>query len=461
MAKPFTPRPYQVIGQQFIAEHKRCALWAGMGMGKTSMGLNVLDAIHNVAGEEAPSIIFAPLRVARDTWPEETTKWTHLEGFEVVPICGTPAERKAALRRDAQVFSINYENVPWLVETLGDRWRFENVIADESTKIKSFRLQGGGTRAKALAGVAHAKVKRWVNLTGTPASNGMVDLWGQTWFLDEGRRLGRTFTSFQERFFRPLRNDDGYYDWVATEYTQEQIMPRLKDICLTLDPRDWFDLRAPIITPVRVKLPPAVMRKYKEMENDFFTEIGGFDIEAFAAASKSQKLLQIAAGNIWVDRGTSHWEPIHEAKLEALDSIVSEANGMPVLCAYQWVPDRERILKAFPRAVDLATPEGMAAFRAGKSPLGIAHPQSLGHGVDGLQNVTNIIAFYSDWWALEPHDQILERIGPVRQMQAGHDRPVFVYHIVAEGTVDTVLMARHQGKRDVQDLLLEYMKGKR
>lgn len=460
MRKPFTPRPYQRIGQRFIAEHARCAVWAGMGMGKTSMVLNVLEAVYNLAGESEPTLVLAPKRVAQDTWPEETTKWDHLEGFDVVPICGTPAERQAALRRDARVFSINYENVPWLVQQLGPRWRFANVIADESTKLKSFRLRQGGARAQALAQVAHTRVKRWVNLTGTPASNGLKDLWGQTWFLDQGVRLGRTYSAFEERFFRPVRNEEGYFNWLPTEYTQALVQAQLKDICLTLDPKDWFDLAAPIVNLVEVKMPAQAMAKYKEMEKQFFTEIAGFEIEAFSAASKSQKLLQLASGAIYTstDPKDKSWAAVHDAKLEALESIVNEANGMPVLCAYFFVSDRERILKAFPKAVDLATGEGLAAFRAGKSPLGIAHPQSLGHGVDGLQNVTNIIAFYSNWWALEYHDQIVERIGPVRQMQAGLDRPMFKHYIVAKGTVDELVMARHETKRGVQDLLLEYMK---
>lgn len=463
MRKDFTPRPYQAIATQFIAEHPRCALWAGMGMGKTCTALNLLDILYNLVGESDPTLVLAPLRVARDTWPDETGKWTHLTGFDVVPIVGTAAERKDALRRKAHVYSINYENIPWLVEQLGDRWRFRNVIADESTKLKSFRLRQGGVRAQPLARVAHAKVKRWVNLTGTPASNGLKDLWGQTWFLDEGRRLGRTYSAFEERFFRPVRNDEGYFDWLPTDYTQDQIQARLKDICLTLDPADWFDLEQPIVNPVYVKMPPKAVAKYREMEREFFTEIDGHEIEALSAASKSQKCLQLASGAVYTspDPKDKSWAVVHDEKLQALDDIVTEAAGMPVLCAYHFVSDRERILKAFPKAVDLATKEGMARFKAGKAPLGIAHPQSLGHGVDGLQDVTNIIAFFSHWWALEYHDQIIERIGPVRQMQSGNNRPVFIHYIIARGTLDEQVILRHQTKRSVQNILLEAMKGRK
>lgn len=458
MRRAFTPRPYQDIGAEWIAEHPRCALWAGMGMGKTVTSLNVLDAIYNVLGEREPTLILAPKRVARDTWPEETRKWQHLDGLEVVPIVGDVAQRKAALRKPSMVYSINYENLPWLVEQLDGKWPYANVIADESTKLKSFRVKQGGVRARALGRYAHTRVKRWVNLTGTPASNGMKDLWGQTWFLDAGHRLGHTFEAFEERFFRPIRNEDGYYDWLPTEYTQPLIQERLRDICLTLDPVDWFDIRAPIVNRVNVALPPRARAKYREMEQEFFTQIDGQDIEAFSAASKATKCLMMASGTVYTDSETKAWAPIHEVKLEALESVVNEASGMPVLVAYQWVPDRRRILEAFPKAVDLATSEGMARFRAGRAPIGIAHPQSLGHGIDGLQDVTNIVAFYSAWWSLENHDQIIERIGPVRQMQSGHCRPVFVHYITAEDTLDEVVLERYASKRSTQDLLLDYMK---
>lgn len=463
MRKAFVPRPYQSIGIPFIAEHKRCALWAGMGMGKGVMALTVLDILYSLVGESQPTIVLGPLRVARDTWPDEVSKWEHLRDLEVVPVIGSADERKAALRRDVPIFSINYEQLPWLVDYLGARWRFGNVVADESTKLKSFRLRQGGQRAQALAKVAHTKVNRFIELTGTPASNGLTDLWGQMWFLDQGVRLGRTYSAFQDRWFQAVPGDNGYAQTRPLAHAQAEIQGRLKDICLTLDPKDWFDLDAPVVSVRPVKLPPKAQAKYREMEREFFTQIDGHDIEALNAASKSQKLLQLASGAIYTspDPKDDSWAPVHDEKLAELESIVNEAGGMPVLVAYHFVSDRERILNAFPKAVDLATKEGMLRFRAGKAPIGIAHPQSLGHGIDGLQNVTNIIAFFSHWWALEYHDQMVERIGPVRQMQAGNDRPVFIYYIVAKGTVDELVIERHASKRSVQDILLEAMKGKR
>jgi len=456
--KIYTPREFAKPATDFIVANPRCALFAGMGMGKTVITETYLDIIHNVLGEDAPTLVLAPLRVARDTWPEETQKWEHLRDLTIVPIIGDVKERRAALRRDAKVYTINYENIPWLVDTLGSSWPFANVVADESTKLKNFRLRQGGTRARALAGIAHTKVKRWLNLTGTPVSKGLEDLWGQMWFLDEGRRLGRTYTSFTDRWFRALPGGDGYSNIGPMPHSQDEIQERLSDICLTLDPRDWFDIELPIVNVIRINLPKAAMVHYKEMEDDFYTEIGKAKIEALSAGSKSQKLLQLASGAVYINGGNTEWAIAHGEKLAALESIVSEANGMPVLVAYHFVSDRVRILKAIPGSVDLATKEGMAHFRAGRATVGLAHPMSLGHGVDGLQNVTNIIAFFSHWWALENHDQIIERIGPMRQMQAGNNRPVFIHYLVAAGTVDELVMKRHTSKRSVQDILLEAMK---
>ena len=458
--KPYTPRAFAKPATDFMAAHPRCALFAGMGMGKTVITETYLDVIHNVLGESEPTLVLAPLRVARDTWPEETGKWDHLRDLTVVPIIGDVKERRAALRKDAQVYSINYENLPWLMEALDGAWPFANVIADESTKLKGFRLRQGGMRAKVLAAVAHTKVKRWVNLTGTPASNGLQDLWGQTWFLDQGQRLGRTFSAFTDRWFQALPGGDGFSQIKPMAHAQAEIQERLSDICLTLDPRDWFDTAEPIVNKIEIRLPPVARAKYKEMETEFYTEIGLDKIEALNAASKSQKLLQLASGAVYTGGGNTEWATTHDEKLAALGSIIEEAGGMPVLCAYHFVSDRARILKAFPKAADLATKEGMARFRAGRAPLGIAHPMSLGHGVDGLQNVTNIIAFFSHNWSLEHHDQIIERIGPVRQMQAGNNRPVFVHYLVAADTIDEVVIARHASKRSVQDVLLEAMKAR-
>jgi len=410
----FIPRAYQRPMVSHMFEHARGALFAGMGMGKTCSALTAIDGEFLAGVESKPALVLAPLRVAQNTWPDEATKWEHLHNIEVRPIVGTVNERKLALRDilkgRANVATINYENLPWLIEEYlnrGAAWPFGRVIADESTKLKSFRLRQGGKRAQAIARVAHSQVKRWTNLTGTPAPNGLADLWGQTWYLDAGLRLGRTFTAFEQRWFRP--SWDGY-GITPLETAQQQIEDKLRDICLSLDPADHFDLKVPIESTVRVDLPKKARQQYDEMERRLFME---------------------------------------------------EAAGMPVLVAYHFNSTKERLLKNFKRGRLLdKNPQTIRDWNAGKIPILFAHPASCGHGLN-LQDGGNIVVFVDHDWNLENFQQIIERIGPVRQMQAGHDRPVFIYYIVATDTVDEIVMARRTSKREVQDLLLENLKQRR
>lgn len=477
MRRKYDPRPFAGVAAQHLAEHPRSALWAKPGMGKSVMTLNYLDALHNVAGESAPTLVLAPLRVARDGWAQESAKWEHLKGFDVVPIVGDLAQRKAALRRDAPVYTTNYEQLVWLVdyfEEMGKAWPFRTVVADESTKLKGFRTRQGTARARAIASVAHAKVERWINLTGTPSPNGLKDLWGQTWFLDQGQRLGRTYSAFESRWFGYRRAKDavsGRMDLqpVIFPFAQEQIQEKLRDICLTLDPKDWFDLKDPIVSVIHVDLPPKARRVYNEMEKEMFTVLGGYEVEAFNAASKTMKCLQLANGAVYVDPavlGDDHpkarlWQELHQEKLDALEELAEGSGDDPILVAYYFKSDLARLLHRFPDALDLSRADHMAAAKAGKGKLWFGHPASMGHGVDGLQAWCNRIVFFAQDWNLEFHDQILERIGPMRQYQEGKDRGVFVDYIVARNTVDEVVMARREGKGSVQQILMDYMKARK
>lgn len=462
--RPYTPRPYGKLMTDHILDVPRCALWADMGLGKTVCTYTALDGLF-LAGDAAPALVVAPLIVARDTWPDEAKKWEHLRHIDVMPIIGSEAERLAALRYDASVYTINYENLVWLVEHYGERWPFRTVVVDESRKLKSFRLKQGGKRTAALAKVAHTKVKRMIQLTGAPAPNGLADLYGQAWFIDAGKRLGRTYSAFQERWFR--KASDGY-GTEALPFAQEQIQAALADVCLRVDAADWFDLEKPVTINRFVDLPPKVRIKYREMEREMFTQIDDRTAEAFNAAARTQKCLQLANGAVYVDplaegeeyRGPKEWKEVHDEKLQALESIVDEVNGSPVLVAYHFKSDKARLLKAFPKARDLADPVQMREFKTGRYEVGLGHPGSMGHGVDGLQDHCHRIAFFGHWWDMDQRDQIIGRIGPVRQFQAGHKRPCFIYNILARDTVDELVLARHETKREVQSLLLEAMKGK-
>jgi SNF2 family DNA or RNA helicase len=451
--REFIPRPWQPPMIDHIFAVERGALLCPMGSGKTSAVLTAVDTLC-LAGEDHPTLVVAPLRVARSTWPEEARQWAHLRHVSVMPIVGDEKERRAALRYDAAIYTVNYENLPWLVEFYGERWPFRTVILDESTKLKSFRLRQGGKRAAAFAKVAHPKVQRIVALTGTPSPNGLQDLWGQMWFLDGGVRLGRTFDAFKQRWFQ--KSFDGY-GVKPLPNAQAEIQEKIRDICITIDLADYVDIAEPIVTPVYVDLPPRAAALYKDMERQMFMELDGHDVEAFNAAARTIKCLQIANGAAYVD-GSGAWREVHEEKILALEDIVEEAGGAPVLVAYHFKSDLARLLKAFPqgRVLD-ADPQTIKDWNEGKIPVLFAHPASAGHGLN-LQDGGNILVYFGHWWNLEERMQILERIGPTRQMQAGHERPVFIYNIIARGTVDEDVIERVDSKREVQEILLEAMK---
>lgn len=449
VSKPFVPHSYQQEAMSHLYETRRAALWMPMGGGKTVSTLTALDNLSLVE-DVFPALVLAPLRVARSTWPDEIAKWPHLAHLRVSVITGTPKQRERALAKEADIYCTNYDNLVWLRTALGDEWPFKTVVADEFTRLKSYRIRQGGSRARALGQVAHTHVSRFIGLTGTPAPNGVKDLWGQIWFLDQGQRLGRTFSAFEQRWFR--KGYDGY-SLVPFDHTQKEVEDVLRDICLTVQ---GLQVDEPIVTPIYIDLPPMARRVYEEMEKELFALINDEEVEAANAAVRTQKCLQLANGAIYLEDGT--WEPAHDAKLDALDSIIEEANGAPVLVAYNFKHDLERLKTRFKwgKVLD-ADPQTIRDWNAGKISLLFAHPASAGHGLN-LADGGNILAFFGVSWNLEEHMQIIERIGPMRQKQAGHDRPVFIYPILARGTVDDMVMERLSTKRSVQDILLEALK---
>jgi len=454
MRKDFTPRAYQGLIIDHILNTPRCAVWAGMGTGKTAATLTALEILQMV--EDGPVLVVAPLRVASSTWPDEVLKWKHLQATNISVITGTEKERVAAVKRPAHIYTTNYEQLVWLVSYWGDKWPYATVVLDESTKVKSFRLRQGGKRAQALGSIAHTRIKRIIELTGTPASNGLKDLWGQAWFIDAGNRLGRTYSAFTQRWF--AKGYDGF-SLAPMKGAQAEIQNKLRDVCLTIEAKDWFDLREPIVADIEVTLPVKARKHYKDMEKEMFTSLdSGHEVEAFNAAAKTQKCLQIANGAMYVGEGAIEWKELHKAKLEALDSIIEEASGMPVLVAYHFKSDLARLMKTFPQGRQLdKDPQTLRDWNAGKIPVLFAHPASAGHGLN-LQDGGNIIVFFGLNWNLEEHLQIIERIGPTRQMQAGYDRPVFIYRIIARDTVDELVLERLETKREVQDILMAAMK---
>jgi SNF2 family DNA or RNA helicase len=326
--------------------------------------------------------------------------------------------------------------------------------------LKGLRARQGTQRAKALAKVAF-KSEGFVELTGTPAPNGLLDLWGQMWFLDKGARLGKSFSAFQKEFFYPISRGGGatrWVEWKLQEGSDKRIKRRIEDVSITVNPEDYFDVAKNIFNDIVVELPREVMRQYRKFARELYLELeGGEEITAANAAVKTGRLLQMASGAVYVEdsEGSDAYTVVHRAKIEALASVIEEANGAPVLCAYSYRHEVDRILKAFPYARVLdKSPQTIRDWNKGKIPLLLAHPASCGHGLN-LQDGGNILVFFSCTWSLELHDQIVERIGAVRQAQAGHDRPTFVHYLIANGTLDEAVKERLATKRDILDVLLD------
>lgn len=463
-AKKFIPRAYQEAATDFILQNDRCLLAVSMGMGKSVSTLNALDTLK-LLGDDSKVLIVAPLRVARTTWANELQKWEHLCHYTLSPIVGTAKQRKEALYSKADFYTINYENLPWLVEELKGKWPFRTVVFDESTKLKSHRSHfrskadgsrylvcTGGARTNAIAKLMWTKVKRCILLTGTPAPNGLKDLHGQQFFVDKGKALGESFSAFEDRWYKIGYNG---YDKELLPFAEEEIRKAIAPTTFTLRAEDYLDLGEEIFNTIFVDLPPKAQQHYTEMEKKLYTEVKDKSIEAFTAAVKSAKCHQIANGAIyWDDKG--NYEEIHDAKIDALQSVVEEAAGMPVIVVYKFKSDLARLQKAFPNGKAFDTKKKTEDdFRAGLIPVLFLHPDSAGHGIDGFQNVTNIMCFFSVDWNGETRSQVIARIGKVRQFQAGLDRPVFIHQIVCRNTVDEDILRRIDEKLSIEEALKE------
>jgi|HubBroStandDraft_4_1064222.scaffolds.fasta_scaffold00046_33 SNF2 family DNA or RNA helicase len=453
----------------FVRGVKRCGLWAGMGIGKSSALLYVIDTLKLLGELSTPALVIGPARVAADTWPEEVAKWDQFRDLTIVPLTGGPRARLDKLKARADIFTVSYELAPWLVEYFMAKWPYRGlVVADEADRLKGLRGKKGGhnldgskkrgasgERAFQLARIAHSMVDRWVNLTGTPTGNqGYADLWGQTWYLDRGQRLGATHGEFMRRYFQ--KNWSGYGVQLGP-YSKALIDNELRDICLTIDPKDYFDLREPIVNTVNVTLPPKARALYKDLETKMFAEIAEYgEVRIFNKGGLVNKCLQVASGAVYTESPT--WAPVHNAKIEALESIVHEAGGAPLLVQYNFRHEAARIQHAFPRAIDLSTDTGLAIFKDGGAPMGYAHAKSMGHGIDGLQKVCNTIVRFGQDWNTRDRDQMRARIGPMRQYQEALDRPVFEYDIIAKDTVDEDVIEVHKTNCSVLESLMNAMK---
>ena len=446
-ARDYIPRAYAPQVVDFMYRTPKCAVWAPPGFGKTAMTYTLVDLLMLAGSGFLPVLVVAPLMVANLTWPKEVLKWKQFEHIRVQRITGTAAQRADALIREADVYVINFENLTWLIDRMKDNWPFRILVIDESTKVKGFRHKRGRRRAASLDSIID-KCGRVIELSGTPAPNGLKDLWGQLYFLDGGARLGRTHTDFLNRWF--IQNQ---YDGTTTARPNAdgEIHAAVADISVALRPEDWFNIDEPIIQTREVQLPPDAMKAYEKMETEYFLQFGDDEIDALNAMALSQKLLQMASGMLYSNERVAI--PVHEAKLDALESIINESGGEPVLVAYHYKFEPDMMRKRFPDLRVFRGKKDQDDWNAGKIPLMMVHPQSAGHGID-LQDGGRILVFLTQTWNLEHRLQVIERIGPVRQLQSGHPRAVMVYDILAVDTLDEEVLATANGKLTVQNALM-------
>jgi SNF2 family DNA or RNA helicase len=393
-------------------------------------------------------LIIAPLRVAEDTWSREIGKWDHLRHLRISKILGGRKQREAALKADADLYIINRENTEWLVSHFGKDWPFDTVVIDELSSFKS----PSAKRFRALRR-ARPAIKRIIGLTGTPAPNGLMDLWSQIYLLDQGERLGKTITGYRDRYFVPgARSGHIVYDWKQKKEAEEAVFGKIADICVSMKSEDWLDMPDRIDNIVPVVLCPGARAKYRKLERDLLLPMMDADIVANTAAALSNKLLQLANGAAYDERkGVQH---IHDAKLDALEDILEAANGHPVLVFYSYRHDLDRIRRRFPQVRTLDDSGSIADWNAGTIDLLAAHPASAGHGLN-LQDGGSIIVWFGLTWSLELYQQANARLH-----RQGQKRSVIVHHLVAEDTIDEDVMAAIESKAAGQEALMQAVKAR-
>ena len=455
MGIEFIPKKHQIISLDFLRAHDHCALFLDMGLGKTVVALTAAqELLDDFRINKA--LVIAPKRVAEDTWSRECEKWDHLHPLRVSKVLGSAKEREAALAAEADIYVINRENVQWLVEYLHGSWPFDLVIIDELSSFKSPQAK----RFRMLRRVIGLSQYVW-GLTGTPASNGYMDLWAEIYLLDSGARLGKYITNYRNNYFFPgAHSGHVVYQYILRKTAKEQIDRKLSDICLSMSKEDWLSLPPITYNEVRVRMSKEERRIYDQFENDRVLPLFGsalstlddFDsaVTGDTAAAISNKLLQMANGSVYDDRsGVFH---LHDRKLEALQEIEESSQGQPLLVFYSYRHDIDRIRSVFPDAVLLKGPEDITRWNEGKIPMLLCHPASAGYGLN-LQEGSHTIVWFGLPWSLENYQQANARLH-----RQGQEHPVIVHHIVCERTLDEKVLLALRSKDDTQRALLSALK---
>lgn len=444
----YIPHDYQAYCIDFLLEHPAAGLFLKPGMGKTSIALTAADRILYDRFEASKVLVIAPLRVAEDTWSRESAKWDHLKHLRVSKVLGKAKKRLAALEVDADLYCINRDNVSWLVKHYGQHWPFDLVIIDE---LSNFR-NPTSKRFRALRKVRPLIKYIW-GLTGTPRPRSHLNLWAQVYLLDRGKRLGKTYGGYKDRYFTPGRRK-GYvvFDWNPRPGAEEEITEKISDICISLETEGNLQMPELVTTTRPVVLSPESRSKYEALEREAVLPLKDCVIDASSAAAVNGKLMQIAGGAVYDESHVPH--DIHSEKLDALEDIIAEADGEPVLVAYRFQHERDRILARFPQAVQLKDSDTIAAWNRGEIPILLAHPAGAGHGLN-IQDGGHIVVWFGPVYDLEQDEQFNDRL-----YRQGQRFTTSIIYLVAEGTVEEDAMQSLKVKADGQASMMEALKAR-
>lgn len=441
----YNPHDYQKYATNFIIENPIAAVFLEMGLGKSVITLTAIEELMYDRFEVSKVLVIAPLRVARDTWPAEIEKWEHLTNIRYSVVIGTEAERKAALARPADIYLINRENVDWLITKSGYHFDFDMVVIDELSSFKSYQAK----RFKSLLKV-RPRIRRIVGLTGTPSSNGLMDLWAEFRILDLGERLGRYITHYRNDYFMPdKRNQHMIFSYKPLPGAEDAIYKKIGDITISMKSADFLKMPECIINEVPVQLSAPERKIYDQLCANMVVSLKDKEIDAANAAALSGKLLQMANGAVYDENNTA--VHVHERKLDALEDLIEGANGKPILIAYWYNHDLVRIKQRF-NVREIKTSADIRAWNNGDIPVAVIHPASAGHGLN-LQSGGSTLIWFGLTWSLELYQQTNARL-----WRQGQNDTVVIHHIITKGTIDENVMRALRQKEKTQANLIDAVK---
>ena len=447
MTNLWRPYPYQNRAGAFIKEVPKCGVFLDMGLGKTVITLTQIDFFMNEDMSIKRTLVIAPIRVIKSVWRQEAEKWEHLNHLRMSLVWGTVTERLNALKAEADIYLINPEMVVWLMGIFQTKWPFDCVVIDEFSKFKSYKSQ----RFKALK-LMIPYIKRLIGLTGTPAPNGLMDLWAQVYLLDKGERLEKTITGYRERYFVADIVEGYTRTYRLRKEAKDAIYSKIKDICISMQARDYIDLPDLIQNDVIIDFDNATRALYEQFKIDQIMQLGDEEITALSAAALSNKLLQFCNGAVYHSDGSRNYTQIHKFKLDALEDIIEEASGANILLFYTYKHDIELIKQRFPEVRVLKNEKDIDDWNSGKIGLFACHPASAGHGLN-LQQGGHIMVWYGLNWSLELYQQAIARL-----LRLGQEYSIIMHRILVRGTYDMKVAKALNNKEEGQNDLLEAIK---